>query len=224
MLKQSLIAGRYKDAPWFNEELPTILIAGVGGIGGNTAYCLAKTIPCILYLVDYDEVEAHNVGTQFFRVGDEGKRKVDCMASSLKQYGALGTIYPIPQRIDSSTYAPITIAAFDNMKARKELFEVWASKADRELYIEGRLAATYYEVYTVVPGREEEYRETLFDDSAVSEGPCTFRQTAHFGMLIGARITQLVTNYLTNKMSKMEIANVPFCISEIGEPLIMTVR
>ena len=110
------------------------------------------------------------------------------------------------------------------MKARKELFEIWASKNDRELYVEGRLAATYYEVYTIIPGREEEYRETLFDDSDVSEGPCTFRQTTHFGMLIGARITQIVTNYLSNKLSKMEIANIPFCVSEIGEMVMMTTR
>lgn len=217
------IAGRFKDSPWFNEN-PSILIAGTGGIGSNTAYCIAKSIPCKLYLIDNDVVEEHNVGTQLFRIGDIGQKKVDSLSNSLKQYGALGAIYTIPTKIDSSSYCPITISAFDNMKARKQLFEIWESKGDRELLIDGRLRASMYEIYIVVPGREEEYRKTLFDDDEVDEGPCTFKQTTHFGMLIGARITQIVANFLTNKNVGMDIASVPFYISEVGEPLLMTIK
>ena len=94
----------------------------------------------------------------------------------------------------------------------------------RNLRNNTRMRATLYEIYCVTPGKEEEYEKTLFDDREVDEGYCTFRQTAHFGMLIGARITQVVTNFLTNKNLGEEVANVPFCISEFGEPLVMNVK
>ena len=104
------------------------------------------------------------------------------------------------------------------MKTRKQIFDVWRSKDNRELLLDGRLRANYYEVYAVVPGKEEEYEKTLFSDSEIAEGPCTFKQTAYFGMLIGARITQIIVNYLTNKYAEEPLCNVPFKVSEFGEP------
>ena len=87
----------------------------------------------------------------------------------------------------------------------------------RNYGINMRLRASLYEVYVVTKGREEEYEKTLFDDSETDDGPCTFKQTAYFGMLIGARITHCLVNYLTNKYSNEEICSLPFHIQEFGE-------
>lgn len=86
-----------------------------------------------------------------------------------------------------------------------------------------RLRANLYEVYVVIKGREEEYEKTLFNDSEVDDGPCTFKQTAYFGMLVGARITHVLVNYLTNKYAKEEVCNLPFKISEFGEPFLIDI-
>ena len=64
----------------------------------------------------------------------------------------------------------------------------------------------------------------FFNDSEVDDGPCTFKQTAYFGMLIGARITQVLVNFLTNKYSDDPVCVVPFKIQEFGEPFYIDIK
>jgi hypothetical protein len=209
---------RFKDAPWYigcqNEK---ILLVGTGGIGSNALYCLTKTIPAQYYILDNDIVEEHNIGTQFFKANQIGKYKVEACKDNC-EYPTSKPIIAMKKQY-SDEYLPITVTALDNMKTRKEVFENWKKNPDRELLIDGRLRASLYEIYVVTPGKEEEYEKTLFDDSEVDEGPCTFKQTAYFGMLCGARITHLLVNYLINKYAKEEICNLPFKVSEFGEAL-----
>ena len=216
------INDRFKDAPWYegckNEK---ILIGGVGGIGSSSLYCLAKSIPAKYYIIDDDIVEAYNIGTQFFSKNDVGKHKVTSCSEMIYNYTA-ASVVPFPRRINSMDKMPIMISAFDNMKARKELFENWKSQENREIFIDGRLRATLYEVYVVTKGNEEKYEATLFDDDEVQDDACTFKQTAYFAMMIGAKITQVLTNYLTNKYSNADICALPFKISEIGEIVYFT--
>lgn len=214
---QSNINNRFKDAPWYTESTKEqILLVGCGGIGGNALYCLSKTIPATYYIMDSDIVEEYNVGCQFFTKNQIGKSKIEALTETLISQ-TLAEIRPLKANYNSE-FLPITITALDNMKARKEVYEQWKKHEDREILIDGRLRANLYEIYVVTPGKEEEYEKTLFDDSEVDEGPCTFKQTAYFGMLIGARITHILVNYLTNKYSNEDVCNIPFKVSEFGEP------
>lgn len=214
---------RFKDAPWYtgctNEN---ILMVGCGGIGSNTLYFLSKSIPAKYWIVDSDIVEEYNVGCQFFTGSQIGKYKVEALVETLTPQ-SLAKFNVFNQKYSDGTYFPITITALDNMETRKQVFNDWKTRSNREIFIDGRLRASLYEVYVVTPGKEEEYEKTLFEDSEVDEGPCTFKQTAHFGGLIGARITQILVNYLTNKYAGEEICSVPFKVSEIGEPFIMEI-
>ena len=213
---------RFKDAPWYEKSSKeTVLLVGAGGIGGNALYCLAKTIPATYYVIDHDIVSAANVGCQFFNRNQVGQYKVGALQDTLNQQSS-AVINPLTRRYSSET-TNITIVAVDNMATRKQVFEAWKRVEGREILIEGRLRANYYEIYVVTPGKEEEYEKTLFDDSEVDEGPCTFKQTAYFGMLIGARITQVLVNYLTNKYSADPVCVVPFKITEMGEPFLIEV-
>ena len=208
---------RFKDAPWYIQSTKeNILLVGLGGIGGNALYCLSKTIPCTYFLVDSDIVADYNVGCQFFTGNQVGKYKIESIVETLKPQ-THAKFMQFNHRY-AEEYMPITITALDNMKTRKEVYEKWKSSDNRELLIDGRLRANLYEIYVVTPDKQEEYEKTLFDDSEVDEGPCTFKQTAYFGMLIGARITHILVNYLTNKYTGEEICNIPFKVSEIGEP------
>jgi len=212
---------RTKDSPWFeksqNEE---ILLVGCGGIGSNALYFLTKSIPAIYNIIDKDIVESHNIGSQFFKKDQLGKYKVE----SIKTNCELGYIRTFKQSYSSEFCSPITITALDNMETRKLVYQAWKVQNSRELLIDGRLRATLYEIYIVTPGKEEEYEKTLFDDKEVDEGPCTFKQTAFFAGLIGARITQVVANYLTNKYSSEPICSIPFSIKEVGEPFYIEIK
>jgi hypothetical protein len=219
---QSNINNRFKDAPWYIESAKeSILMVGMGGINSNALYCLSKTIPCKYYLVDADITEEYNIGCQFFTGNQIGKPKIEAIIETMKSQ-SLASFIPL-KKMYSNEYLPITITGLDNMKARKEVFGEWKKHEDRELLICARLRANLYEIYVVTPDKEEEYEKTLFDDSEVDEGPCTFKQTAYFGMLIGARITHVLVNYLTNKYMKEDICNIPFCIKEVGEPFIFEI-
>lgn len=210
---------RFKEAPWYEQcTKENIVVVGQGGIGGNFMYCASKTIPCSYFLIDDDIVNEINIGTQFFNKTQIGKYKVEAISETLKSQ-SLAAIFPFRKKY-SDEYSPIMVTALDNMSTRKQVYELWKTKEDREILLDGRLRANYYEIFAVTPNKEEEYEKTLFDDSEVSEGPCTFKQTTYFGMLIGARITHILVNYLTNKYMEEEVCNIPFRISEIGEPFI----
>lgn len=214
---------RFKDAAWFSQSTSEyILVVGAGGIGSNALYCLAKTIPANYYVVDFDTVEAHNIGTQFFMREQIGKKKVQAIQSVINKFN--GSYLNSCDFKYSDEYFPITITALDNMETRKKVFEIWKQKDDRELFIDGRLRANLYEIYFVRKGDEAKYEATLFDDKDVDDGPCTFKQTAYFGMLIGSRITHGLVNYLTNKYSQEEVCNLPFKVQEFGEPFYINIE
>lgn len=219
----------FKESPWFSkskEELISVL--GVGGIGSNTLYNLAKTLLSEFAIFDDDLVETHNVGSQYFSLFDTGDSKVMALYKTLSEdYNGTAKINPFNFRISSEVpasafYAPIMIVGFDNMESRKYAFDAWKEQYDRELFIDGRLRATQYEVFSVQASddksREKRYEETLFSDDEVIEEPCTFKQTAYAGMLIGARITSILTNYLANKYANEEqLYSVPFHYKELLE-------
>lgn len=212
---------RFKDAPWYEKSKAEIIsVVGVGGIGSNTLYNLVKTVPATYYIYDDDTVNEYNVGTQFFTHNQIGKYKVEALESTLYNYTQ---IRPMCYKMKSA-YTDIIISAVDSMTSRKKIFELWKQRNSRELLIDGRLRANLYEVYVVTPEKEEKYEATLFDDNEVDDGPCTFKQTAYFGMLIGARITQVVVNWLINKYAGENICSIPFKIYEVGEPFLIEVK
>lgn len=216
---------RFKDAPWYKgcKENPiNILVGGAGGIGSNTLYYLTKTIPADYYVYDPDVVNSHNIGTQFFKTNDVGKIKVEALYYNLAEYSNV-YLRTFDYEIENE-YKPIAISAFDNMTARKQMFNSWKDKDNREIFIDGRLSANVYQVFVVTKGREEWYEATLFDDNTVDDGPCTFKQTSYVGGLIGARITHVLVNYLSNKYMGEDVFNLPYFIQEATEPFDIKIR
>ena len=222
----NLTHDRFKDAPWYKESKQNVItLLGLGGIGSNTMFNLYRSIPAVYIIVDFDTVESHNIGTQLFMSSTLGSPKTLAIKSTLNIFLGntnlnINTINKNITEFKNADYmSPIVITGFDNMVARRTAFEHWKSMPNREIFIDGRLRANLYEVYSVLPGHEDKYEETLFNDEDVSDGPCTFKQTSHFGMLIGARITQIVANYLSNKADteNQNIYEIPFKIKELGE-------
>lgn len=211
---------RFKDAPWYEKsKFEKILVVGAGGIGSNALYCLTKSVPAQYWIQDHDKVEEYNIGCQFFTKQQIGKYKVAAIQETIQNSTSL-YINSLTTKY-SNGKLPIMISAVDNMATRRDIFESWKEYGGAELLIDGRLRANMYEIYTVTKGKEEEYEKTLFSDDEVDDGPCTFKQTAYFGMLIGARITHLLVNYLTNKYAGEQICNVPFRVYEVGEPFLI---
>jgi hypothetical protein len=219
MKNNSRAIGRFKDAGWISKDAPNIMILGMGGIGSNTFYNLYRSIPAHYRVIDFDTVEEHNTGTQFFSKHSIGELKIESVKLLSESFSnCILSLEAECQKVrDGFVASAITITGFDNMEARKAAFEAWMKIEDREVFIDGRLRATSYDVYFVKKGDESRYLETLFDDNDLTSDVCTFKQTSHFGMLIGARITMLLTNYLVNKYCGEEINQTPFKFSELGD-------
>lgn len=208
-----------------------IVICGLGGIGSNTFYNISKSLPnSNITLIDFDLVEEHNIGTQYFTNRDLNMFKTNALKNKAENFK--GVIETLSMEINEYNSIPvlnnnlITIACFDNMEARTNLFNIWRKNTNpNKIFIEGRLAATQYEIYSVLSGREEEYTNSLFKDDEITLGKlCTFQQTAHYGMAIGSRITQIICNHLSNIYHNEKMYRIPFYYREIGDLFNITIK
>lgn len=112
-------------------------------------------------LIDYDIVEAENIGTQFFHEMDIGSQKAAALEQNLfvMANASLTGIVPVEHKFEydqTKDYlalkdiceGAIIVCAIDSMKARKWLFEL-APSLGCQYFIDGRMAIQYLHVLSV---------------------------------------------------------------------------
>lgn len=207
---------RFKDAPWFPKNYEICMVGGAGGIGSWLCYFLTK-IGFRINLYDFDTVEDHNLGGQLFFQEDVGKSKVRAVAKVVQAF--CGTpLSTFEERIDTNTMTHYYVfSAFDNMKARNDLFQVWKKcwgncpPGVTPIFIDGRLEIEQLQVFCVTPYNADRYeREHLFSDSVVDDAPCTMKQSSHTAAMIGTIMTSYFTNHIANTYAGETIREVPF--------------
>lgn len=178
-----------------------------------------------LYIYDFDTIEQSNLGGQLFYSTQVGRPKVDALSDNIINFtGNNCTVYN--QRYEEDSMAnPIVFSAFDNMKARKVMFEKWLELALSEKYInkacvfiDGRLLAESGKVFTVTKHNYEEYRKWLWEDSDIADQPCTFKATSHASAIIAGLMVAAFNNYTTNIKEGMLVRETPF-LTEFELPL-----
>lgn len=202
---------RFSDLIWYDPNyLSHITIGGAGGIGSWVALALSR-MGYKLHIFDPDTVDTTNLGGQLYGEQSVGIIKSTATATLCAQLGAsqriIADVLYAGQQV-----ALVTVSAFDNMKARKALFEQW-KKHKQGLFIDGRMLAESGQVYYVrgaYPDDIVAYEATLFDDSEVKDQPCSAKATTHCGMRIATEIVTGVTNFVTNQMLKSDVREVPF--------------
>ena len=210
---------RFRDASWFEklEKYPIpIIVGGAGGIGSWLVMFLSRVLTSNqIILYDFDKVEEVNMAGQLFRIHDIGKLKVTAMKDIAKDFSGFDKIIAQPDRYDNeSLKSPVMFSCFDNMKARKDMFENWLSEAEKypdSIFIDGRLLAEQFQVYFVTLEGAKEYQDKhLFDDSEVEDVNCSYKQTTHFAAMIAGKMVQGFTNWLEGTYE------IPFRYEEIG--------
>ena len=200
---------RFKGIPWYDPNYSMIL-GGVGGIGSMLAFMLGRA-GYTLILFDDDRVEKHNQGNQLFSSYDIGSFKTEAVRKMLTEYSNNYDSQIFNSKYtEASEYDDIMFSCFDNMAARKVFFENWCKNPNRKIFIDGRLAMEYWQIYTVVPGQEDRYRATLFDDSEVEDAPCTVKATSHCGAMIASVMMGIFTNYIFNVKLGDNLREIPF--------------
>ena len=211
---------RFSEAPWVN-NFP-VTIGGLGGIGSNVAYLLAKHgVKARIY--DFDVVELHNIGGQFFDRRDVGKNKTNAIIDKILYIDkSLDWNYSW-EFTQNSIINSIAFGCFDNMKARTLFYNAWKNlylsateeykEANPFILIDGRQNAETLDIYIVTPETMERYeKEGLFDDSEVEDLPCNFKSTTHTGFLTSGLMISAYTNYMANFNTKEDVRSVPFRI------------
>ena len=90
----------------------TALLIGIGGIGCATASYLASSGVGRLILVDFDTVDATNLGRQpLYTPADVGRLKVDCAQSKLQELNPDIDIIAMPDRLSGDALAAVVQSA-----------------------------------------------------------------------------------------------------------------
>jgi hypothetical protein len=102
-----------------------IIICGCGALGGWAAVHLAKMGMQNLVLIDDDEVQEHNLGTQPYRLQDLGGKKALILANDLYRLTGTCRAEPLTQRLTPQNAAKllkgaaVVLDTFDNHASRR---------------------------------------------------------------------------------------------------------
>lgn len=207
---------RFSGAEWFNEiQKARIIVAGIGGIGSNVAFQLARMIPANLTLYDDDNVEMVNMAGQLFCSNDIGEAKVSAIANMIYNYTSMRQVLAIKDKFTSDKEpGDIMICGFDNMRARRTFFNSWhnhiSDKSEEErskcLYLDGRLSMDTLQILCIRGDDRyniERYeREFLFADYEADATVCSMKQTTYLACMIGSLMVNLFTNFIANLLTK----------------------
>ena len=215
---------RFSGAEWFKEiQKARIIVAGIGGIGSNVAFQLARMIPANLTLYDDDIVEMVNMAGQLYSYDDIDKSKVDAIADMIGRYTSMRQVLAIKDKFTSDKEpGDIMICGFDNMVARRVFFNSWHNhildKPENErskcLYLDGRLSMDTLQIFCITG--EDKYnierykKEFLFADYEADETVCSMKQTTYLACMIGSLMVNLFTNFIANQLNPVIPYDLPF--------------
>lgn len=199
---------RFKDAPWLPKERLQIIIGGAGGISSWLALLLSRinvdnNLDITVY--DFDKIEKHNLGGQFYSTNQIGLLKVSAVRQNIKLFSDCD-IKTYGEYKKDSLIAPIMFSGFDNMSAREIFFSNWKTAYNNikndvvsPIFIDGRLNAEQIQIFCVDnEDKIKEYEKKLFPENYIADAPCTFKQTSHIATMIASYMVSFFTNHLAN--------------------------
>lgn len=215
---------RFSGASWFDEiQKSRVIIAGIGGIGSNVAFQLARMAPANITLYDEDVVERVNMAGQLYSTNDIGQRKVDAIASMISAYTLAKQVNAVPSKFTDSTEAgDIMICGFDNMAARKTFYNSWKRHVQtltpdsrvKCLFLDGRLSIDTLQIFCIQGDDKvnmDRYEtEFLFSDFQAEHTICSMKQTTYLACMIGSLMVNLFTNFIANSLNPIIPYDLPF--------------
>ena len=199
---------RFSDASWYHPGID-VIVGGAGGIGSWLCFFLGRQ-ECNIFLYDDDIIDETNLGGQLYNSSDIGKNKASATAEHVFDFTEI-TLDVMGKYTKEDMVGPVVFACFDNMEARKLMFDNWCEVPNKQIFIDGRMLAENFQVIAVVPKNIERYREEeLFEDSEVEEERCSMKATSHCGAIIAGYMISVFNNYVANFKDKGDFREVPF--------------
>jgi len=120
----------FKAAEWFKAvSTKSVIIGGAGGISSWLTILMARLGTSII-VYDEDLYEDRNLGGQLFIANDVGTNKAQAVSKFSHMitppFGKSGKVTPVPEMYThESMTSAYMLSGFDNMTARKIMFEKW---------------------------------------------------------------------------------------------------
>lgn len=142
------------------ESNAKVIVIGAGSTGSFVSFVLAKMGIEEIEVIDFDEIEEHNIPNQYYRIEDVGKKKVEALGEIIKDFTGveivrtnkkIGRKYEFDLDINT-----IIINCVDNIKTRKRVIEILNGIPVK--LIDTRFGGEGYSIHCVCTEDEEEVR------------------------------------------------------------------
>lgn len=201
---------------WYDpkKDKKTAMIIGLGNEGSNLAFILAK-MGFNLILCDYDIIEEHNMGAQFYNSSHIGMNKVDALFNQLNVENSDNIYTKVNEKITKDNISSILssynmidyiVLATDTMKSRIDLFNaidqyLLSGKTNLNIMMDVRSSGIEFQIFNIDLMSIQElelYKSNLYtDDDAVNEGAttaCGVRNLAYFNQYKTSIMAHLIMN------------------------------
>lgn len=175
-----------------------IAVLGSGGIGSWATLLLAKMGCQNISIVDDDEVEEHNVASQFYKTDQLGQPKTKALAENvMEQTGTEVLEYPISLENEAITDNSLVVIATDSMEARRNINN---KIKNLDVYvIDARMGGLQLELYNC---HASQYYKTLVEDKDITPEPCTGKSISFNCATIGSFIAHYVKLYSEDRLEQ----------------------
>lgn len=172
-------------------EIP-IHIIGCGGIGSWSALLLAKMGCPDITIYDFDDVEEHNVASQFYKQFQTGLKKTVALKENVHEQTGVELKIGDPKK-EEDIRSSIIVIAVDSMKRRSELskayYETTYDLGGVNVIIDARMGGLQGEIYCVP---SDIYHETIVSEDDIQREACTERSISFNCAMIGSLVANAV--------------------------------
>jgi hypothetical protein len=218
MFNEEEVLSRISDAPWASYKT-NMTVGGAGGLGSWVALFLSR-VGHGLNVYDFDSVGIENIGGgQFYAGSQAGQLKTEALRKNIWEFSGHSHFTAFPKFIKGSAIDPICIATFDNMEARKDMFEDWLDSAKSKSKDDDRIYAFinismlpeggFIEVVDR-PSRAKDWIKEWVPSSEIPDLACSFKSTTHNAALMAANAVGILNNIIFNHIHGEELRSIPY--------------
>lgn len=171
-----------------------VAIVGVGAIGSHLAQMLAKLGVLRLTLIDPDEVDTVNLGSQGFHEGEVGQTKTSAVADRIAAISSRANVATwarpyesLRHGVEGIAHGSAVFACVDSMQVRRRIFRDFRQR-DWPVFLDGRMASESLRVFCIDRSASamDLYRESLFPSHQAHRESCTARATIYCASIAAA--------------------------------------
>ena len=211
---------RISDAPWAAYR-QHITVGGAGGLGSWLAFFLSR-IGHSLSVYDFDDVGNENIGGgQLYGLEHIGQPKTAALKDVLKRFCGDSPYIGLTRFEEGSAVTPLTIASFDNMESRMDMYNEWVklvaardeSQKDKHIWAFINVSMLPEGGFIQVvdrPSRMTKWEADWQPSADMPDLACTFKSTTHNAASVSSQVISVLNNIVCNKKTDMPPLHVPY--------------